>query len=64
MKNSVNEVKYWINSKVWFDLFRFDGFISKSRELRCSLGYIVLIWTSLWLEYYDTEIGKYIHMME
>ena len=36
MKNSVNEVKGWINSKVWFYLFRFDGFISKLGELRQS----------------------------
>ena len=34
MKNSVNEVKGWINGKIWFDLFRFDGFISKLGELR------------------------------
>ena len=34
MKYIVNEGLYWINSKIWMDLFRFDRFDGKLMELR------------------------------
>ena len=33
MKYIVNEGLYWINSKIWMDLFRFDGKLVELRKL-------------------------------